>query len=272
MKVENIPSNLLTVSELNVRKTVESNNDELEESSITDLANDIKENGLLNPITVRQKGTSYEVIAGQRRLLACKQIEMKSIPCNVMSVGDQKAEELSLVENVQRNQMTCSDKVRAYSRLHEVYNKDVDKMVKAIHVTKTTLHKYIRIKDLPSEILEKLDGKGDTKISVDTAVELSKFDQSKHDLNKIVEMISGLPPAARMKSLIQYRNSGYEDINELREITQDVAAIANNMKLAPSYPYVIDGEKMIKIPEDMFSTIVDLIKKTKGNIEYVHND
>ena len=80
-----------------------------------------------NPITVRLNGDKYEIIAGQRRFLAMKQLNKTHIPCNVLTIDTQKAEEISLVENVQRNQMTTCDKVRSYSKLYDVYNKDIDK-------------------------------------------------------------------------------------------------------------------------------------------------
>ena len=121
MNVLSIPIKQVTVSILNVRKQITCNEDE--EGSIIDLANNIKINWLLNPLTVRFVNDEYEVIAGQRRYMAIKLLEWDTVPCNVMNVDNQKAKELSLVENIQRNQMTTADKVRAYSRLYEVYNK-----------------------------------------------------------------------------------------------------------------------------------------------------
>lgn len=100
MDIQNIPIEKLTISELNVRKTISTEDDE---TNIEDLANDIKINNLLNPLTVRLYDNKYEIIAGQRRFLALKLLNWKSIPCHIMNVNNQKAEEISLIENVQRN-------------------------------------------------------------------------------------------------------------------------------------------------------------------------
>jgi len=131
MDIANIEISKLYVSNINVRKTLTSEEDE---TGITDLANDININGLINPITVRLNNNKYEIIAGQRRYLAMKQLNKTHIPCNILNIDTQKAEEISLVENVQRNQMTTCDKVRSYSKLYDVYNGDIDKVISAIHI------------------------------------------------------------------------------------------------------------------------------------------
>jgi ParB family chromosome partitioning protein len=117
MNIDNIVVDKLYVSDINVRKT--------NVNEITELANSIDINGLINPITVRKDGDDkYEIIAGQRRYLACKMLKKNNISCNILDVNSQKAEELSLVENVQRNPMTNSDKVKIYSKTMEIIGFD----------------------------------------------------------------------------------------------------------------------------------------------------
>ena len=83
MEVKDIDIISLYVSELNVRKILTSDEDE---TGISDLANDIRSNGLINPITVRKSKDKYEIIAGQRRYLACKMLKRSTIPCNIVDV------------------------------------------------------------------------------------------------------------------------------------------------------------------------------------------
>jgi ParB family chromosome partitioning protein len=90
MEVANIEITKLYVSNINVRKTLTSEEDE---TGITDLANDINTNGLINPITIRLNNNKYEIIAGQRRYLAMKQLNKTYIPCNILNIDTQKAEE-----------------------------------------------------------------------------------------------------------------------------------------------------------------------------------
>ena len=167
MEIANIEISKLYVSNINVRKTLISEEDE---TGITDLANDININGLINPITVRVNADKYEIIAGQRRYLAMKQLNKSHIPCNILNVNTQKAEEISLVENVQRNQMTTCDKVRSYSKLYDVYSGDIDKVISAIHISKQTIYKYLKMRNLPEEVLNLLYTNSENKISIDVAI------------------------------------------------------------------------------------------------------
>ena len=77
MEVRDIQISKIVVSNQNVRKDLNAGN---EDTNLDDLANSIKEKGLLSPITVVQKGDTYELIVGQRRYLACKKLGFQKIP------------------------------------------------------------------------------------------------------------------------------------------------------------------------------------------------
>lgn len=257
MNVIEIPLFNLSVSDFNVRKTMTGDEDE---ANIHDLANDIAANGLLNPLTVRQiNDITFEVIAGQRRYMALKFLGRTTAPCNVLSVDNQKAEELSLVENVQRNQMTSCDKVRAYSRLYEVYDKNINTVVSAVHITKKTIEKYIKIRTLPEEIIERLDKIGDEKITLDVAIELSKIDITKvKDLILFCNQIQSLNTSAKINAIKRFLQEDYE-IN-IADIVTNIICEQNNVKCIPTCPYVINekGEYII-IPEKLYKPIIELI-------------
>lgn len=257
----------LYVSDVNVRKTLTSEEDE---TGISDLANDIEKNGLINPITVRLNNNKYEIIAGQRRFLAIKLLEKKNISCHIINVSNQKAEEISLVENVQRNQMTTTDKVKSYSKLYDVYNNDIDKVINCIHISRQTLQKYLKIKNLPEKILNLLDKSGDEKITIDVAIELTKLPQNINYEN-IIKEIKSLTSQQKILALKTFISDGCIDIEELQDIRDNIAIQQNNIKLAPSFPYVIDIEKdrKIRIPELLYKDIIDLIKNKIGIIEYI---
>jgi ParB family chromosome partitioning protein len=267
MDIENIEITKLYVSNINVRKTLTCEEDE---TGISDLANDINTNGLINPITVRLNNDKYEIIAGQRRYLAMKQLNKTNIPCNILNIDTQKAEEISLVENVQRNQMSTCDKVRAYSKLYNVYNKDIDKVISTIHISKQTIQKYLKIRDLPEEVLNLLDTNSENKISIDVAIELTKL--SNHDnILEVLNNITTLTNLQKIDAIKRFKQYGNNDINNLNDIKDNIVIQYNNISLAPSFPYVFDNStnKNVRIPENMFDEIINLIKnKTDGNIFY----
>lgn len=264
--IENIEISKLYVSNVNVRKTLTSEEDE---TGIHDLANDINTNGLINPITVRPNGDMYEIIAGQRRYLAMKYLNNTHIPCNILNIDTQKAEEISLVENVQRNQMTTCDKVRSYSKLYDVYNKDIDKVISAIHISKSTIQKYLKMRTLPEEVLNLLDTTGENKISIDVAIELTKLPNEVNTL-EVLNKINTLTNGQKVDAIKQFKQQG-NNIDSLDGIKDNVVLHHNNISLAPSFPYVFDNttKKNIRIPDNMFDEIVNLIKlKTGENLCY----
>lgn len=268
MEIKNINFNDLYISDINVRKTLTSDEDE---TGINDLASDIKVNGLINPLTVRYNGDNkYEVIAGQRRYLALQTLNHTLIPCNILDVDDQKAEEISLVENVQRNQMTTFDKVKSYSKLYEVYDKNIDKVISAIHISKQTLQKYLKISKLPDNIILLLDTSDvDNKISLDVAVNLSKLPNSINAC-EVLEKIKTLKNDQKINAIKTLINTNC-DISELQNIAENIIIQSNNIKLAPSFPYVEDPNtnKNVRIPNFLYSNIINLIKEKTGHIEYI---
>ena len=268
MEICDINIENLFVSVVNVRKTLTC---EEHETGINDLANDILTNGLINPITVRKCGDKYEIIAGQRRYLAIKLLNKHSIPCNILNVDNQKAEEISLVENVQRNQMTTGDKVRSYSKLYDVYKCDVEKVISTIHISKPTIQKYLKIRNLPEQILNLLDTADvETKISIDVAVELAKMPTNINPF-EVLNTITTLTNGQKIDAIKQFKLNG-NDINELEEIRDNIALQQNNIKLAPSFPYVFDvnTKTNIRIPENLYQEIIDLIKiRTCNNLVYL---
>lgn len=266
MEVREIPVDSLDVSQLNVRKTLTSEEDE---TGISDLANDIRTNGLINPITVRRNGLRYEVIAGQRRYLACKMLNKRAIPCNIVDVTTQKAEEISLVENVQRNPMTTVDKVKTYARLYEVYGKDLDRVVHAVNVSRLTLSKYIKLSSLPEAVLKLLDTSGDQKITIEVAVELTKLSAAVDKL-KLLQNISSLTTTQKIRAIREFVENECDDADDIDDIKQDIAMADNNVKLAPSFPYVRDSSgQNIRIPESLWPDVIQLIKQKMGGLQYV---
>ena len=138
--------NKLYISDLNVRKEIDREVEE-DETSILSLSADIRKNGLINPITVRKKNDKYEIIAGQRRYLACKQIDMKTIKCNILDINDEDAEMISLSENIQRNKMTQQDKCNVFFKMYNKVNKDINELSKITHLSAKTLKQYIQIQN-----------------------------------------------------------------------------------------------------------------------------
>ncbi len=154
MRYKEIALKALFVSPLNTRKDLQAGQ---EDSAIEDLASDIRNHGLLNPLLVRPVSDGkYEVISGQRRLRACKQIGLDPVPCLVReNVDDADAMVLSLVENVHRADMNPLDKARAIKALYDRYA-SYDRVAKETAWSVNTVRRYIRLLDLPEELQQRI--------------------------------------------------------------------------------------------------------------------
>ena len=116
MEYKEINIDEIDVSEFNTRKDLEAGT---EDTGLNDLSESIKDHGLFSPITVRQGKDNFELIAGQRRYLACKLIGMKTIPAMIRTgTDDTDAIIISLIENVHRADMSPLDKANAYQKIY----------------------------------------------------------------------------------------------------------------------------------------------------------
>ena len=116
----------------------------------------------------------YDIIAGQRRYLAIKKINNPTILCNIVDKSDQDCILISIIENVQRNTMKLSDKVKMYQKLHNNFNYDSKEMSKKINISSRTINQYLKISSLSDKILDRLDEpiNSSKKISLEFAIHL----------------------------------------------------------------------------------------------------
>ena len=252
MNIDNIVVDKLYVSDINVRKT--------NVNEITELANSIDVNGLINPITVRKDNDDkYEIIAGQRRYLAMKELHKHTIPCNIIIANDEKSEEMSLIENLQKNNLSNCDKVKSFSKLYQTYANDYDKIKSLVKVSKATIKKYLRIKDLPIEVLEKLDANDKTKINVPIAIELLSLVDKDIDLIDVIDKLAPLKSKDKITAIKKFTANDGNDINDFDDIIQE---LNNDEKVDYKGPYVFDSIKQqnILIPENMYADIINFIK------------
>ena len=152
-----------------------------EEKEIKELSESIKNQGLIQPIVVREtSGNMYEIIAGERRWRACQLAGLHSVNCVVMSVDDKNVYELALIENIQRENLNVVEEAKAYKNLIELNGIKNEELSKKIGKSSSHISNLIRILDLDDEIHQMIiDGKismGHARalIGVPNAVEKAK--------------------------------------------------------------------------------------------------
>ena len=158
-----------------------------DQDNLNDLANSIRERGVIQPIIVRKSETNnskYEIIAGERRWLAAQKAGLHDIPVVVTDVDDLKSLEFAIVENVQRNDLNPLEEAEGYKRLIDEFSYDQDKVSKFIGKSRSYITNSLRILSLPIEVLKFVEEK---KITAGHAKILVGLDNAEFVANKIIE-------------------------------------------------------------------------------------
>ncbi len=126
------------------------------DSALNDLAESIKQHGIIQPLIVTKKGNNYELIAGERRLRSAKLIGLKEVPVIVREEKDQKKLEIALIENLQREDLNPLETARAYQRLIDEFNITQEEAAKKVGKARSSVANALRLLALPEIIQEAL--------------------------------------------------------------------------------------------------------------------
>ena len=136
---------------------------EFKKDLLDDLAASIKENGVISPITVREDGKNYTLIAGERRLRASQSIGLKYIPAHIIEIKNSSdMMQLALIENIQRENLNPMEESEAYALLQDKFNFSQNQIAKSVGKSRSTITNSLRLLQLPEEVRASLK---DNKIS-----------------------------------------------------------------------------------------------------------
>ena len=125
-----------------------------DKEALEQLASSIMENGLLQPILVREYGEGrYQIIAGERRFRASKLAGISEIPAIVLDRDDKKAAEIALIENIQREDLNPLEEALGYKALAEEYDMTQEELSIKVGKSRSAIANTLRLLDLPDEIL-----------------------------------------------------------------------------------------------------------------------
>ncbi|MDD5108358.1 MAG: ParB/RepB/Spo0J family partition protein [Candidatus Omnitrophica bacterium] len=126
--------------------------EDFDQQSIEELAQSIKEKGVIQPLLVRQRGDNYELIAGERRFRASSLLGLKEIPVIVREVSDQDSLELALIENIQREGLNPIEEAHAYQHLIDKFQVTQEKISEVLGKARVSITNTLRLLKLPHEI------------------------------------------------------------------------------------------------------------------------
>jgi len=222
---------------------------EFDEEALQELANSIREIGIIQPITLRQmEDGKYQIIAGERRWRASQLAGMQAIPAYIRTVKDETVMEMALVENIQREDLNAIEIALAYEHLMETTGMTQEKISVRVGKSRTAVTNYMRLLKLPAQVQMALKNK---EIDMGHARALLSIDS----------------PSAQIKLFKEIQKNGYsvrkvEEIVHLLKEGNDVATAKKRVQSGNQLPeeYGILKERLASF----FQTKVQMTCSPKG--------
>ncbi|MFP4023931.1 MAG: ParB/RepB/Spo0J family partition protein [Thiohalospira sp.] len=216
-----------------------------DEEALNELANSIRELGIIQPITVRKvDGSKFQLITGERRYRAAQIAGLKKIPAYIRFADDQAMLEMALVENIQREDLDAIEIAISYQRLMEECKLTQESMSDRVGKKRSTISNYLRLLKLPAEIQL---GIRDKQISMGHARALVNIEDPKIQLKVYYKIIDDGLSVRKTEDIIR-------DINSPKQ---------NNKKETVRLPE--EYQQLQKHLKDHFNSEVDFKRNNKGS-------
>jgi len=194
-----------------------------DDTALSELADSIKEDGLLQPIVVTEDIDGYILIAGERRFRASKLAKLKEIRAIVLNSDEQKMRQFALIENIQREELNSIELAEAYSELLKLHNITHDELAVMVHKSRTHITNSLRLLQLSTKtqkaLLEKKISAGHAKVLVgldDKQQQLivNSIVGQKLSVREVEAMIKSMKTT--QKQVVEKKEEPYYDFNSLK--------------------------------------------------------
>ena len=249
---------------------------EFDDDSLQELANSIRQIGLVQPITLRDMGDgTYIIIAGERRWRASQRVGLTTIPAYIRTVDDENMLEMALVENIQREDLTAIEVALAYQNLIEQYTLTQDQLSEKVGKNRATIANYLRLLKLPASVQVALRNReidmgharallalSDPKAQLKVFAEMKKGRMSVRQIEEMVKQLSeGASVKTKTGTRIRQKGSNLSaDYNLLREGLRKIFKTRVEMTCSNS------GKGKISIPfanESELERIIEMLDKLR---------
>ena len=247
--------------ELDIQK-VEPNRDQprktFDEDKLLELSDSIKKHGVIEPLVVVKKDDYYQIIAGERRWRASKMAGMKKVPVRIMELTDEEIVQISLIENIQREDLNPIEEAQAYKRLIDEFNYKQDEVAEIVSKSRTVITNSMRLLKLDEKVQQMvIDG---TLSSGHARTILGLKDMSAQDVLADRVMDEGLT-VRELEKEIKRINEGEPEKKKKDDIDPKLQAIYKDLEEKCKQ---ILGTKVSILPKDG--------QKGKIEIEYYNQD
>lgn len=258
----NISSNIDNSKRMISINMIKANNDQPRKSfdsqKISELSQSIKDHGIIQPLVLNKQGEFYTIIAGERRWRAAKLAGLKEVPAVIMDITDKQVLELSLIENIQREDLNPIEEAKAYNKLLKDFNMTHEDLSERLSKSRASITNTMRLLNLDERVQQYIiDGvisEGHGKVILSINDKKLQYDISQ----KVID--DGLSVRA------------LEDL--IRELNRDNKSIKENKDTIESNDiYFVDMKNRL---QNYFGTKVNINSNKKGKgkieIEYYSNE
>ncbi|MBI4974815.1 MAG: ParB/RepB/Spo0J family partition protein [Candidatus Omnitrophica bacterium] len=219
-KVLQIPLSQIKTSKYQPR--VEFNKERLEE-----LISSIKEKGVIQPILVRRSADGYELIAGERRLRAAKALDIERLPAIVRDVQDIDMLELSLIENIQREELNPIEEANAFQKFITDFKFTQEKIAQVLGKDRSTIANTIRLLNLPKKIQEFISREAITAGHAKALLSLPTENEQLRVCNLVIK--KGLS-VRETENLVARRTAGTKSMGSKKDKDANIIDIENRLQ------------------------------------------
>lgn len=184
------PSEDTMIHQIEVSKIVPNPNQprkDFADEAILKLADSIRQYGIIQPLTVRQTGDGYELISGERRLRASKELGMETVPCVIMNVNEMKSAEMSIIENLLREDLNIFEQAHAIETLIDTYDLTQEQIAKKLSNSQSFIANKLRLLRLGDEEREKILKNNLTERHARALLRIYDTDTRRKVLDRIIE-------------------------------------------------------------------------------------
>lgn len=167
-----------------------------DEESLTELAESIREHGVLQPILVRPSGSKFELIAGERRWRASSMADRETIPAIVAEFDEQTALEVSIIENLQREDVSPLEEAAMFRKMTEVFGYSLRQLAQKVGKDKGYIENRLRLTDAPADVRELVSVRRDT---ISHAYELMKIGDERKRRRLAKRIVAGELSLAKLR-------------------------------------------------------------------------
>ena len=157
-----------------------------DEEALNELANSIKEHGIIQPLILRDLGSKYEIIAGERRYKASTIAGLTEVPAIIGSMDDQTSAELALIENIQRKDLSAIEEAKSYKKILDMGNFTQEELAKRMGKSQSTIANKMRLLSLTNEVQVALMNNLISERHARCLLQIKDEDLQKQVLNKII--------------------------------------------------------------------------------------